>query len=131
VPKSQNAAVSRNDELFDCDSTAEMVVKIAKDYQNKVFENIKVGLNAALDHAKDLAEPRTGSEAASKDGGGSGFESNSLPALEGATADFHAEVLELMEANVITTFGVRAEIVRHDNGRGVYPAIERASAKTM
>src|SRR5437660_8778340 len=74
VPESLNAAVSRSDEHVDSDSTAEMVVKIAKDYQNRAFENIKLSLNAALDHAKDFAETRVGSEAAPKDHGGASLD---------------------------------------------------------
>ena len=101
VLESRNAAASRKDELPDSDTTAEMMVKIAKDYQNEAFENIKVSLNAALDHAKDLAETRAGSGAASRDRGSSP-ESNFLTSLKGATTEFHAEALELMKANVIT-----------------------------
>ena len=79
-----------------------MVVKIAKDYQNRAFEHIKVSLNAALDHAKNFAETRVGGEAASKGDGGASLD-NFLTVLKGATAEFHAEALELMKANVITT----------------------------
>src|SRR2546427_11959663 len=70
VLESRNAAAPRKDELLDSDTTTEMMVKIAKDYQNRAFENIKASLNAALDHAKDLVETRVGGEAASKDIGG-------------------------------------------------------------
>jgi hypothetical protein len=49
---SLNAAMS----LVDSDSTAEMAVRIAKDCQNRIFENVKISLNAALDHAKNLTE---------------------------------------------------------------------------
>jgi Phasin protein len=102
IPESLNAAVSRSDELVDSDSTAEMFVKIAKDYQNRAFESVKVSLNAALDHAKDLVEPRVRSEAAPKDHGGASLD-NFLTVLNGAAAEFGAEALELMNANVITT----------------------------
>jgi hypothetical protein len=109
VPESLNAAASRSDELVDSDSTAEMVVKIAKDYQNRAFEHIKVSLNAALDHAKNFAETRVGGEAASKDDGGASLD-NFLTVLKGATAEFHAEALELMKANVITTLEYAREL---------------------
>lgn len=66
VPESLNEAAARSGELVGSDSTAEMVVKIAKDYHNRAFENIKLTLNAALDHAKDFAETRVGSEGALK-----------------------------------------------------------------
>ena len=59
APESRNAAGPRNDEHVDSDSTAGMMVKIAKDYQR----NIKVSLNAALDHTKDYVETRVRSGA--------------------------------------------------------------------
>jgi hypothetical protein len=90
-PESLDAAVSRS-VLIETDSTAEMFVKIAKDYQNRTFESVKVNLNAALDHAKDFVEPRH--DGASPD--------NFLTALNGAAAQFGA-ALELLNANVITT----------------------------
>jgi hypothetical protein len=102
IPESLNVAVSRSDEGVDSDSTAEMFVKIAKDYQNRAFESVKVSLNAALDHAKDFVEPRVRSEAAPKDHGGASVD-NLLTVLNGAAAEFGAEALELMNANVITT----------------------------
>jgi hypothetical protein len=95
-----NPAVPRS-EPVGCNSTAEMMVRIAKDYQNKALEGIKGSVNAALNHAKDLAETRAGSGATSKDGGSSP-DSNFLTSLKGATTEFHAEALELMKANVIT-----------------------------
>ena len=101
VPESLNAAVSRSDELVDSDSTAEIFVKIAKDHQNRAFEIVKVSLNAALDHAMDFVEPRVRSETP-KDHGGASLD-NFLTVLSGAAAEFGAEALELMNANVITT----------------------------
>jgi hypothetical protein len=41
VLESRKAAAPRKDELLDSDTTTEMMVKIAKDYQNRAFENIK------------------------------------------------------------------------------------------
>jgi hypothetical protein len=102
IPESLNAAVPRSDELVDSDTTAEMFVKIAKGHQNRAFESVKVSLNAALDHAKDFVEPRVRSEAAPKDHGRASLD-NFLTALNGAAAEFGAEALELMNANVVTT----------------------------
>src|SRR5712672_19415 len=107
VPESLNAAVAHRGELVDSDSTAEMVVKIAKDYHNRAFENIKLTLNAALDHAKDFAETRVGSEGALKGHGGA--INNFLTVLRTAT-EFRAEALELMKANVITTLEYAREL---------------------
>jgi hypothetical protein len=108
VPESLNEAAAHNGELVDSDSTAEMVVKIAKDYHNRAFENIKLALNAALDHAKDFAETRVGSVWALKGHGGAILENNFL--TEGTTAEFRAEALELMKANVITNLEYAREL---------------------
>jgi hypothetical protein len=102
VPESLNKAAAHNGVLVDSDSSAEMVVKIAKDYHNRAFENIKLVLNTALDHAKDFAETRVGSEAALK-GHSSARLDNFLTVFNGAAAEFRAEALEWMKANVITT----------------------------
>ena len=95
VLESRNAAAPRKDELLDSDTTAEMMVKIAKDYQNRA-ENIKAGLNAALDQAKGLIETRAGGEAASKDIGDSGLESSCLTVLKEAATEFRADAVELI-----------------------------------
>src|SRR5207244_12889789 len=95
VFESRNAAAPRKDELLDSDTTTEMMVKIAKDYQNRAFENIKASLNAALDHAKDPVDARVGGEAASKDIGGSNLESNFLTVKEAAT-EFRADAAVLI-----------------------------------
>ena len=107
VPESLNKAAARSAELVDSDSTAEMVVKIAKDYHNRAFENIKLTINAALDHARDFAETRVGSEGALKGHGGA--INNFLTVLRTAT-EFRAEALELMKANVITTLEYAREL---------------------
>src|SRR5262245_54365015 len=91
LPESFDAAASCGDKL-DSDSAAQMFVKIAKDYQNRTFESVKLNLNAALDHAKDFVEPRHGG--ATPD--------NFLTAFNEAAAQFGA-ALELLNANVITT----------------------------
>src|SRR5947207_4080118 len=89
-------AAAPKDELLDSDTTTEMMVKIAKDYQNRAFENIKASLNAALDHAKDLVETRVGGEAASKDIGGSSLESNFLTVLKEPATEFRADAAALI-----------------------------------
>src|SRR3981189_2804963 len=86
-------APPRKDELLDSDTTTEMMVKIAKDYQNRAFENIKASLNATLDHAKDLVE---GGEAASKDIGGSSLKNNFMTVLKEAATEFRADAVELI-----------------------------------
>jgi hypothetical protein len=92
VLESRNAAV----QLLDFDTTIEMMVVIAKDYQNKAFENIEANLNAALDHATDPVETRMGGEAASKDIGGFSLESNFFTVLKEAATEFRADAVELI-----------------------------------
>src|SRR5205823_8671348 len=94
VLESRNAAAPRKDELLDSDTTTEMMVEIAKDYQNRAFENIKASLNAALD--QDLVATRVGGEAASKDIGGSSLESNFSTVLKEAATEFRADAVELI-----------------------------------
>jgi hypothetical protein len=95
VLESQNAAAPRRNEFLDFDTTTEMMAKIAKDYQNRPFENIKASLNAALDHAKDV-ETRVEGEAASKVIGDSGLECNFLTDLKEAATEFRADAGELI-----------------------------------
>jgi hypothetical protein len=96
------AVASRCIELAGSDSAAEMMVKIAKAYQNSVLENIKVGLNAALDHGKNFAETKGGSKGASQARRGDGGENDFVTSFGGAAAEFRAEALELMKANMVT-----------------------------
>ncbi len=111
VPEPLNEAAARSGgELVDSDSTAEMVVKVAKDYHNRAFENIQLTFNAALDHAKDFAETRVGSEGALKGHRGAILENNFLTVLKGTATEFRAEALELMKANVITTLEYAREL---------------------
>ena len=84
------------------ESAAEMMVKIAKDYQNGVLDNIRASLNAALDQAKDFAETRR----ANAQEGDSGHENKLLT----ATAAYRAEALILMRANVASTLNFAREL---------------------
>ncbi|WP_024519732.1 phasin family protein [Bradyrhizobium sp. Tv2a-2] len=94
-PKKQ---ASRGRESVASGSAAEMMVQIAKDYQNNVLDSIKAGLNAALDHAKDFAETKRAGEAA----GDIGPANDGVNALDAAVA-FRAEAIVLMQANVAAT----------------------------
>jgi hypothetical protein len=106
----RTAVVSPCIELAGSDSAADMVVKIAKAYQNSVLENIKVGLNAALDHGKNCAEAKSGSEGASQGRRGAGPENDSVTSIGGAAAEFRAEALELMQANMVTALEYAREL---------------------
>ena len=93
--ESRNAAAPRKDELLDSDITTDMMVKVAEDSQDRASENIKAGLNAALDHAKGLVETRVGGEAASKTVVGSRLEGNFRTVLNEAATGFRADAAEL------------------------------------
>lgn len=99
----------RSRDLLDSGSTSEMVVKIAQDYQDIALNNIKASTNAALDFAKRLAENRVPTDERSRNHGGASL-NNFLTVLEGAAAEIHAEALELMKANVITTLEYAREL---------------------
>jgi hypothetical protein len=106
----RTAVVSRCVELAGSDSAADMAVKIAKAYQNSVLENIKVGLDAALDHGKNFAETKRESEGASQARRGAGGENDFVTAFGGAAAVFRAEALELMKANMVTALEYAREL---------------------
>jgi len=94
-----NKPASPGTELADTDSAAEMVVKIAKDCQNAMLKNIRAGLNAALDHAKDFAEKQPAGDGAGRVGGSN----DGLIAFGAAGAAFRDTALELMKANVLAS----------------------------
>ena len=97
----------RGSERADHDSVAEMVVQIAKDYQSRVLDNIKAGLSAALDHAKDFAEAPAGNEETDR----AGPKDDVAIALAGTTtAEFRAEALRFMQANVATALDYVREL---------------------
>src|SRR3954452_20741328 len=93
VLESWNAAPPRKDELLNSDTTTEMMVKIAKDYQNRAFENIEATVNAGLDHAKELAATRWAVEKASAV---SVLNSNFLTVFKEAATEFRADAVELI-----------------------------------
>ncbi|WP_439373113.1 hypothetical protein [Bradyrhizobium sp. DASA03120] len=95
VHDSRNAAAPRKDELLESDATTEMMVKMAKDYQNRAFENIKTSLNAALDHGNDLVEIPVGDEAASKDISDSSLESSFWTGLKEVVTVSRADAVKL------------------------------------
>jgi hypothetical protein len=109
VAAAARTAASRAGVPAHSDSTAEMIVKIAKDCHNGAFENIKASLNAALSYAKELAEKRAASEVA-KDKGATDLGGDFLTIFKGATAEFRADALELMKANAITTLEYAREL---------------------
>ncbi|SRR5579883_1763395 len=84
------------------ESAAEMMVKIAKEYQNNVLDTIRDSMNTALDQAKDFAEARHGQQQEGDSGGDD--------KLQAATAAYRAEALELMQTNVASALNFAREL---------------------
>jgi hypothetical protein len=76
-------------------------VQIAKDYHYGVLDNVKAGLNAALDQARDFAERKRAGEAA----GDVGRQDDGPNPIHAAAATFGTQSLALTQANVATTLG--------------------------
>lgn len=97
-PKAANSARNARD------SSAELTVRIAKEFQARALQDFSLSMNAALDYAKGLFETRAPAGEASRDGPkpgapvAAGFVTNL-----GATAQYRAESAELMKANVEST----------------------------
>ena len=98
-PSVPNRPAVRGCERASGDSAAEMVVQIAKDYQSGVLDHIKAGLSAALDHARDFAETQPAAEGTDS----IGRENHFMIAFGAAAAEFRAEALKLLKANVTAT----------------------------
>ncbi len=104
--RSEPAAKPVRPQRAGSDSAAEMMVKIAKDYQNRLLDNVRDSLSAALDQAKDFAETGRGNAQE----GDADRKNNMLAAVGAATAACRTEVLELMQANVATTLNFAREL---------------------
>ncbi|WP_246786533.1 hypothetical protein [Bradyrhizobium sp. USDA 3458] len=90
---SRNAAALRKSEILDSDTAIEMMVEIAKDYQDRAFENINVRRDVALDHAEDLIGTQMEGEAPSA---GPIIESDSLTVLKSAATECRTDAVELI-----------------------------------
>jgi hypothetical protein len=100
IAEPADASSPRRAAVPDCASTAEMLAEIAKDYQARALESIRLGLSAALDYAKDRA--RTPKADRSPQDGGAKPKDNLLAAV-GAAAEYRADALDLVKANLATT----------------------------
>lgn len=105
--EASEAPLLRSVDLSAADSAADMLVKIAKEYQSGILDSVRFGLNAALDHARNLAEtPRE-----AKDGLKSESAAGHLPPeFDKAAAAFRAETLDLMQANLAASLGYAREL---------------------
>ena len=79
------------------ESSAAMAVEIAKDFQARALEDFRLGINAALDYARDLVDTRGAQSEATK--GRLRVEQPVVTGL-GAAAQYRAEWSELLKVNV-------------------------------
>jgi Phasin protein len=97
-----------NGELHTSDSTAELAVKIAKEFQARALEDFRLSMNAALNYGKDLVEARGVSGGASKE---HPRPKDQILTSLGAAAQYRAESLELVKANVETALDYTRALV--------------------
>ena len=109
APEVASVATSKSGELSASDSTADLAVKIAKEFQERALEDFRLSMNAALDYAKDRVDTRTGTGGAPKGGCAAKPEAQILTGLE-AAARYRAEALDLLKANVETALGYAREL---------------------
>jgi hypothetical protein len=79
------------------DSSAELTVRIAKDFQARALQDFSLGMNAVLDYAKGFIEPRAAANGVSKEQ--SRPEHPVVKGL-GAAAQYRTESAALVKANV-------------------------------
>jgi hypothetical protein len=103
-PEAASAAALDRGELQASDNTAELAVQIAKEFQARALEDFKLGMNAALDYAKNLVDTRTPKDdrAVSRD--------DQIVASLGAPVQYRAEAFALLKANLETTLDYAREI---------------------
>jgi Phasin protein len=82
------------------DSSAELTVKIAKEFQARALQDFSLSMNAVLDYAKGLFETRTPAGGAARD-----CPKPEAPVVTGleAAAQYRAKSAELVKANVEST----------------------------
>lgn len=95
-------------ELKMSDSTADMAVKIAKAYQANTLDDIKLGFNAALDYAAELAKGRALPNAT---GGHAAADPDDRSQQSSLAAEYRAEAVEMMTANVATTLDMARRLL--------------------
>lgn len=91
-------------------TTTDLIVDMAKDYQARALDGMKAGAHAALDYAKDLANPRLAG-GTSEAGGVAAADSHLIESI-GTAAECRAVVLELMKVNAGATLEYVRELGR-------------------
>ena len=86
-------AALRPGQLESSISTPDLAAEIAKEMQARALETMKLGVQAAVEYSKDIANPES-------------------DLLEGAAAECHAVVLELMKVNAGASLQLTRELSR-------------------
>ncbi len=113
VAKPANGPSPRPKISPDSGSTAEMFVEIAKEHQARALENIRLGLAAALDYAKDCARTPMPSDGGSPDVSAKTEDNkagDNLRAAVGAAAEYRTEAIEIAKAHAATTLDYAREL---------------------
>lgn len=83
----------RSTQFQSASNTSALAVEIAKEMQTRALETMTLGVDAAFEYAKDIASPES-------------------DILDGAAAECHAVVLELMKVNAGATLQYTRELSR-------------------
>jgi hypothetical protein len=118
VAEPANDPSPRRAALPETGSCAEMLVDIVKDHQARALDNIRLGLAAALEYARDRA--RTPMPA---DGGAR--PDDNLRATVGAAAEYRGEAIEIAKAHAATILDFARELA---GARTAAEFIEASSA---
>ncbi|HLZ01828.1 MAG TPA: phasin family protein [Bradyrhizobium sp.] len=110
LPEAATAARPEGSALSASDNTADMAVKIAKEFQAGALDDFRLSINAALDYARHLVETRPPAAGASKGDPAARPEDPVRTGLQ-AAAQYHAEFLELAKANVETALDHAHELI--------------------
>ena len=113
-PGAQNAGAqsvgAQSGELPAPASSADLAVKIAKEFQARALEDFELTMSAALDHARDVVETRLPAAGTSKGDQPANPDDAVLTGLRTA-AQCHAESLALVKANFEAAFDYAQELM--------------------
>ena len=109
APRPEDVANKPGPVVVASNSTAEMLVQIAKDHQSRVLEGIQLGLSAALDYAKDFVRTPMPDDRDPQDVGGK--PDDNVIAAAGAAAEFRAEAIGIVKAQAATTLDYARDLV--------------------
>jgi len=108
-PEAADAAASESVRLSASDSSADMVAKIAKEFQARALERFRLSMNAAMDYAKGLVETPLPSRGA-PNGERAAKPEDQIRSGHRAAAQYRAESFELFKVNLETALEYACEL---------------------